>query len=81
MSLNDDHKTERFKPDNCEIFEMPIEEYIENHISKLDLKECFAICNYVPSWGGDNKKMVRETFENCYVYYPHSEGNILLKRS
>lgn len=65
-------KLERFRSDNCEIFDCSIENYIKNHISGLNLQQCFAICNYVPPWGGDNRKMVREVFENCYIYYPNS---------
>lgn len=34
----------------------------------LDLDKTFAICNYVPS--DDCCKMVRETFKNCFTFYP-----------
>lgn len=70
-------KIERFQSDNCEIFEMDIRDFIEKHIDEVNLKETFAICNYVPNWGQDNKQLVRESFENCYVYYPHRNESLI----
>lgn len=71
--------TERFKSPNCEIFEMSIEEFIKAHVGSLDLEETFAICSYVPPWGGDNMKMVRDAFINVFTYYPHGGYDIRLK--
>ena len=62
---------EKFKSDNCEIFNKSIEDFIKEDISDLNLNETFAICSYVPPWGGDNRKMVREAFQNQFIYYPH----------
>lgn len=37
----------------------------------LDIRQTFAICNYVPEWFGDNPtELVRKTFHNCYTFYP-----------
>lgn len=35
---------------------------------ELNLKQTFAICNYVPD--AECRKLVRETFPNCLIYYP-----------
>jgi hypothetical protein len=64
---------EKFKTDNCEIYQKTISDFIKNDLITLNLKETFAICNYVPSWGDDNMKLVRESFINVFVYYPYSE--------
>jgi len=61
----------KFQSDNCEIYEKRIEDFISQDLNKFDLEETFAICSYVPSWGGDNGEMVRKAFKNCFVYYPH----------
>lgn len=74
---------EKFKSDNCLIYHKSIEDFIEQDISGLNLDETFAICSYVPPWGGDNGKMVRETFHNLFIYYPHGGGSFaekLMKR-
>lgn len=68
--LHPDHKTERFIADNTTIYEMTIAGFIENHIKEFDLKTTFAICSYVPPWGGDNMKLARENFTNVFTYYP-----------
>lgn len=61
----------KFRASNCKIFEMTIEQFIKDHLQEFDLEETFAICSYVPPWGGDNIKMVREAFKNVFAYYPH----------
>ena len=70
-----DHKTERFKSDNTVIYEMPIAEFIDKHLCEFDMKNTFAICSYVPPWGGDNMKLARDNFTNVFTYYPSSEPN------
>lgn len=65
-------KLERFIAPNTTIFEMSIEEFIGAHIADLDLKTTFAICSYVPPWGGDNMKRVRDAFMNVFTFYPAS---------
>jgi len=71
---------ERFTQDNCTIYEMTIENFISEHIDRFDLDETFAMCSYVPPWGGDNIKMVREAFKNVFTYYPHGGHNISFKK-
>lgn len=39
----------------------------------------FAICNYVPPWGADNEKLVRERFRHLFVYYPESRSELCLR--
>lgn len=61
-------KSEKFKTDNCTIFEMDIDKFISNHLLDLDLNlnETFAICSYVPT----STELIRKTFKNLFVYYP-----------
>lgn len=63
--------TEMFKPPNCGIYRLTVKEFLFHYLNQLDTKTTFAICNYVPSWYGDNGKITREYFENVYVFYPH----------
>ena len=63
----------RFCSDNCELVSKTIEDYIKSDIGELNIDETFAICSYVPPWGGDNIKMVRESFKNVFTFYPHGE--------
>ena len=62
---------ERFLATGTEFYEMSIECFIEKHLDDLFLDETFAICSYVPPWGADNMKLVRESFKNVFTYYPH----------
>lgn len=40
----------------------------------------FAICNYVPPWGQDNEKLVKDFFRHVYVFYPiNGDPFVLLK--
>lgn len=66
--------TEKFISSNCVIYEMSIKCFIKIYVKDLFLPETFAICSYVPPWGGDNMKMVRDNFRNVFTYYPHG-GN------
>lgn len=61
---------ERFCGVNSVFYEMSIEQFISKHLHEYDLDKTFAICSYVPPWGGDNAKMVRDAFKNCFVFYP-----------
>lgn len=72
-------ETERFISKNCEIKVKRISEFIKEDISELNMKETFAILNYVPMWGEENKRIVQDTFENLYVYYPHGGDSPNLK--
>lgn len=61
---------EVFKSDNCILVNRSIQAFIKFNNGRLNLDETFAICSYVPPWYNDNTKLVRETFKNCFVYYP-----------
>ena len=70
---NDGWHFENFKANCTERYEMTAGEFIKEMLPKLklDLGKTFAICNYVPEWFGENPmELVRQTFHNCYVYYP-----------
>ena len=58
-----------FQTDNMQFYEMSIQEFCkmitEQH---WDLEEAFAVCSYVPD--EEARKIVRETFPYCLVYYP-----------
>lgn len=62
---------ECFISPNCVFYKSSIEEYLDKHLLDLDIEETFAICSYVPPWGGDNNKLVRTNFKNIFTYYPH----------
>lgn len=61
---------ERFKTENTIHYRMSIQEFIKMELPMLglDLKQCFAICSYVPD--DEATKLARETFPNILVYYP-----------
>ena len=59
----------RFSGNNTTHFVSRIDDFISNHAPDLK-RPIFAICSYVPPWHCDNRKIVRETFENVFVYYP-----------
>lgn len=61
---------EHFYGVNSVFYEMSIEQFLREHLFEYDLDSTFAICSYVPPWGADNAKLVRESFKNCFVYYP-----------
>ncbi len=65
-----DFHFEYFKAPNTELLFMTGQEFIQKELPKLalDLKTTFAICNFVPS--AKCCKMVRETFMNCFCFYP-----------
>lgn len=68
-----DYHFEYFKAHGTERYETTAGAFIEKVLPslELDLKKTFAICNYVPKWFGENPmELVRQTFTNCYVYYP-----------
>ena len=70
---SDDWHFEDFKADGTERYQMTAGKFIKDVLPtlNLDLDKTFAICNYVPEWFGENPmELVRQTFHNCYVYYP-----------
>ena len=52
---------------------LTLHNFCEKNLKDYDLEETFAICSYVPPWGGDNTGMVRKAFKNLFVYYPHGD--------
>ena len=70
-----------FSAANTTFHHMPIAQFLRYHAGGLDLETTFAICSYVPPWGGDNAKMAREFFPNVFTFYPanHSTECPLVK--
>lgn len=70
---SDDWYFEDFKADGTERYQTTAGKFIKDVLPtlNLDFGKTFAICNYVPEWFGENPmELVRQTFHNCYVYYP-----------
>lgn len=68
----DTESLKRFKPDNATHYVCSIQDFIKNESGNL-LKEyknhrIFAICSFVPDF--EAAKLVRDTFENVFCYYP-----------
>lgn len=64
---------EHFKADGTERYEVTAGKFIKDilHTLNLDPRKTFAIANYLPNWYGENPaELVRQTFVNCYTYYP-----------
>ena len=61
---------ERFSTENTTHYEMSIQKFIKEVLPELhlNLKECFAICSYVPDY--EATELARRTFPNILVYYP-----------
>lgn len=64
------NESDVLKTENSEFYFMSIQNFIKNIFPKLGYSknEVFAICSYVPDKNA--RKMVREFFKNCLVYYP-----------
>lgn len=60
----------RFTGPNVTHHEMTALEYIETQVAGLDKNTSFAICSYVPPWHDDNRKLVRQSFDNVFTFYP-----------
>lgn len=61
----------KFKSDNCQFYYDNINSFIKEHGQEFNVKETFAICSYVPA----DTKIIRETFPNVFVYYPHGSNS------
>ncbi len=59
----------RFRGRNTKHVVSTIADFINNHAREIE-RPRFAICSYVPPWHGDNGRLVRNNFENAFVYYP-----------
>jgi len=71
---------EKFQSENCVIYNKSIEKFITENLNDFNLKQTFAICSYVPPWGGDNVGMVKQSFENCFVYYPNGGYDLIIPK-
>lgn len=58
---------ERFATHNTTHYVSSIQRFIEEH-PEMTGGKYFAICSYVPD--EEARRLVRETYENCLVYYP-----------
>ncbi|MCQ2081654.1 MAG: hypothetical protein MJZ11_08340 [Lachnospiraceae bacterium] len=58
----------KYETNNSVYFEMSIQNFIKNELPKMNLENVIAICSYVPD--EEARRLVRETFDNCIVYYP-----------
>lgn len=76
----DTEDEERFATSNTTHYEMSIQKFIKQVLPSLNLnlKQCFAICSYVP----DEKatELARKTFPNILVYYPSASLEALIDR-
>ena len=59
----------KLKTANSEYCKMDIKEWIAKELPKYDQEEIFGIVNYVPPWGNDNMKLVRDSFKHCFSFY------------
>jgi len=76
---NFNEMTEMFQAPNTVIYRESINDFVSGHLKDFNLDETFAILNYVPCWGMESNKIVRESFKNLYVYYPHGGYDIKKK--
>lgn len=61
----------RFTPKNAQHYVCAIQDFISQKLYEVyekDNGKIFAICSYVPDF--DAVKLVKETFPNCFCYYP-----------
>lgn len=71
---------ERFATDNTTHYQMSMQKFIKEILPDLhlNLKECFAICSYVPD--AEGTELARHTFPNILVYYPSGSWEARAKR-
>lgn len=66
--IKEDYKNlKRFRTENTIHYKSTIQDFVKN-MEEIDTETTFAICNYVPD--KEAQDLVRETFENCFVFYP-----------
>lgn len=65
--------TERFCSPNGIIFAKSIDSFLRDDLDSLDLdvRQCFAICNYV---GNEATLAIAQKFPNVFTYYPHGKS-------
>lgn len=60
----------RFEFSNTLHFQGSIQEYILHHKNTFN-QNYFAISNYVPqNYSNQTDKLIKDTYQNCYIYYP-----------
>ena len=71
---------ERFATENTIHYQKSIQIFIEHILPSLNLnlKQCFAICSYVPD--EEATELARKTFPNILVYYPSGSLEALTNR-
>lgn len=76
----DEDDEERFATENTTHYTMTIQNFISEVLPclKLDLRQCFAICSYVPDF--EATELARKTFPNILVYYPAGTWEAIAKR-
>jgi hypothetical protein len=62
----------RFAARNSRHYHMAVSEFVERHTGEYRQDTTFAICSYVPPWGGDNMSLARGAFKNVFTFYPAS---------
>ena len=63
----DIHEGLQFQLPNTVYHQSQIKDFLIKHVIK---KPHFAICNYVPPWGDNNKELTKKYFEDVFVFYP-----------
>lgn len=69
---------DRFSGSNTTHHKQTIQSYIEG-LSDIPLDgPSFAICSYVPCWHGLSKKLITDTFEDVFMFYPKGDKSASL---
>ena len=69
----------RFQAPGTEFYESHIEDYIDYIVTnKFDIKSIFAICSYVPDSKGHIKQLIKENFDNLFIFYPSDDCGVRL---
>jgi hypothetical protein len=55
---------------NSIYYQESIKDFLVNHIDLVKAGKTFAICNYVPPWAGGSSALLKEVFDNIYIFYP-----------
>lgn len=77
----DIHEVEaRFCAENTKHYKMPIIDFVNNCDAEFNIDTTFAICSYVPPWGGDNMSAARNGFKNVFTFYPAGGAVIIPRR-
>lgn len=66
----------RFQAPGTEFYECDISEYINNN--EFDIDDTFAICSYVPDWKHNNRHLIKNVFNNVFIFYPSDSCGVRL---